>query len=165
MNFLLADIVEPVVCSVAGSSIFVGIVVRLLFVFRNIGRVKFYFSFLFIGLEYTCLHSQLLIDGHVHHWIMATRGSAYLLRTCSWVCWRLWRFEGETSGHGEWLEVSLFWGYLIYIYNVCLVYRRQVYEEFTEKDGLWHRVKFGFIAEKTIKEGVEVVQCSSYNTI
>lgn len=73
MNFLLADIVEPVVCSVAGSSIFVGIVVRLLFVFRNIGRVKFYFSFLFIGLEYTCLHSQLLIDGHVHHWIMATR--------------------------------------------------------------------------------------------
>lgn len=107
MNFLLADIVEPVVCSVAGSSIFVGIVVRLLFVFRNIGRVKFYFSFLFIGLEYTCLHSQLLIDGHVHHWIMATRGSAYLLRACSWVCWCLWRFEGETSGHGEWLEVSL----------------------------------------------------------
>ena len=115
MNFLLADIVEPVVCSVAGSSIFVGIVVRLLFVFRNIGRVKFYFSFLFIGLEYTCLHSQLLIDGHVHHWIMATRGSAYLLRTCSWVCWRLWRFEGETSSHGEWQEVSLFGGYLIYI--------------------------------------------------
>ena len=125
----------------------------------------FYFSFLFVGLGYTCLHSQLLIDGHVHHWIMATRGSAYLLRTCSWVCWRLWRFEGETSGHGEWLEVSLFWGYLIYIYNVCLVYRRQVYEEFTEKDGLWHRVKFGFIAEKTIKEGVEVVQCSSYNIV
>ena len=92
-------------------------------------------------------------------------GSAYLLRTCSWVCWRLWRFEGETSGHGEWLEVSLFWGYLIYRYNVCLVYRRQVYEEFTEKDGLWHRVKFGFIAEKTIKEGVEVVQCSSYNIV
>lgn len=60
---------------------------------------------------------------------------------------------------------SLFFGDTLYIYNVCLVYRRQVYEEFTEKDGLWHRVKFGFIAEKTIKEGVEVVQCSSYNTI
>lgn len=61
---------------------------------------------------------------------------------------------------------SLFsWIPYIYICNVCLVYRRQVYEEFTEKDGLWHRVKFGFIAEKTIKEGVEVVQCSSYNTI
>ena len=36
MNFSLADIVEPVVCSVAGSSIFAGIVVRLLFVFRHI---------------------------------------------------------------------------------------------------------------------------------
>lgn len=58
-----------------------------------------------------------------------------------------------------------FLGYLIYIYNVCLVYRRQVYEEFTEKDGLWYRVKLGFIAEKTIKEGVEVVQCSSYNIV
>ena len=56
-------------------------------------------------------------------------------------------------------------GYLIYIYNVCLVYRRQVYEEFTEKDGLWHRVKLVFLAEKTIKEGVEVVQCSSYNIV
>ena len=56
-----------------------------------------------------------------------------------------------------------FLGYLIY--NVCLVYRRQVYEEFTEKDGLWYRVKLGFIAEKTIKEGVEVVQCSSYNIV
>ena len=51
----------------------------------------------------------------MHHWIMATRSSAYLLRTCSWVCWRLWRFEGETSSHGEWQEVSLFGGYLIYI--------------------------------------------------
>ena len=36
MNFLLADIVESVICSVAGSSTFAGIVVRLLFVFRNI---------------------------------------------------------------------------------------------------------------------------------
>ena len=36
INFLLTDIVEPVVRSVAGSSIFAGIVVRLLFVFRNI---------------------------------------------------------------------------------------------------------------------------------
>lgn len=36
MNFLLADIVESAVCAVAGSSIFAGIVVRLLFVFRNI---------------------------------------------------------------------------------------------------------------------------------
>ena len=52
-----------------------------------------------------------------------------------------------------------------YIYNVCLVYRRQVYEEFTEEDGLWHQVKLGFLAEKTIKEGVEVVQCSSYNIV
>ena len=91
-------------------------------------------------------------------------GSAYLLRTCSWVYWRLWRFEGETSSHGEWQEVSLLLDTL-YIYNVCLVYRRQVYEEFTEKDGLWHRVKLGFLAEKTIKEGVEVVQCSSYNIV
>lgn len=45
------------------------------------------------------------------------------------------------------------------------MYRRQVYEEFTEKDGLWYWVKLGFLAEKTIKEGVEVVQRSSYNTI
>ena len=52
-----------------------------------------------------------------------------------------------------------------YIYNVCLVYRRQVYEAFTEEDGLWHQVKLGFLAEKTIKEGVEVVQCSSYNIV
>ena len=95
---------------------------------------------------------------------MVTRGSAYLLRTCSWVCWRIWRFDGETSSHGEWQEVSLFLGTL-YIYNVCFVYRRQVYEEITEKDGLWYWVKLGFLAEKTIKEGVEVVQCSSYNTI
>ena len=36
MNFSLADIVEPVVRSVAGCSVFAGIVVRLLFVFRNI---------------------------------------------------------------------------------------------------------------------------------
>ena len=36
MNFLLADIVESVVYSVAGSSIFAEIVVRLFFVFRNI---------------------------------------------------------------------------------------------------------------------------------
>ena len=36
INFLLADIVEPVVYAVAGSSIFAGIVVRLLFVFRHI---------------------------------------------------------------------------------------------------------------------------------
>ena len=100
----------------------------------------------------------------MHHWIMAPRGSAYLMRTCSWVCWRLRRFEGETSSHGEWLEVSLPLDTL-YIYNVCLVYRRQVYEEITEKDGLWYRVKFGFLAEKTIKEGVEVVQCSSYNIV
>ena len=100
----------------------------------------------------------------MHHWIMATRGSAYLLRTCSWVCWRLWRFEGETSGHGEWLEVSLFWGYLIYIMCVSCI-EGKVYEEFTEEDGLWHQVKLGFLAEKTIKEGVEVVQCSSYNIV
>ena len=110
------------------------------------------------------MHSQLLIDGHVHHWIMATRSSAYLLRACSWVCWRLWRFEGETSGHGEWQEVSLFWGYLIYIMCVSCI-EGKVYEEFTEKDGLWYRVKLGFLAEKTIKEGVEVVQCSSYNIV
>ena len=57
----------------------------------------------------------------MHHWIMATRGSAYLLRTCSWVCWRLWRFEGETSSHGEWQEVSLFGGYLIYIMCVSCI--------------------------------------------
>ena len=57
----------------------------------------------------------------MHHWIMATRSSAYLLRTCSWVCWRLWRFDGETSGHGEWQEVSLFWGYLIYIMCVSCI--------------------------------------------
>lgn len=42
---------------------------------------------------------------------------------------------------------SLF-SWIPYIYNVCLVYRRQVYEEFTEEDGLWHRVKLGFLAEK-----------------
>ena len=60
---------------------------------------------------------------------------------------------------------SLFLGDTLYIYNVCLVYRRQVYEEFTEKDGLWHRGKLGFLAEKTIQEGVEVVQCSSYNIV
>ena len=59
---------------------------------------------------------------------------------------------------------SLF-SWIPYIYNVCLMYRRQVYEEFTEKDGLWHRVKLGFLAEKTIKEGVEVVQYSSYNIV
>ena len=41
----------------------------------------------------------------------------------------------------------------------------KVYEEFTEKDVLWHRVKLGFLAEKTIQEGVEVVQCSSYNIV
>lgn len=111
------------------------------------------------------MHSQLLIDGHVHHWIMATRDSAYLLRTCSWVCWRLWRFEGETSGHGEWQEVSLLLDTL-YIYVMCVsCIEGKVYKEFTEKDGLWHRVKFGFLAEKTIKEGVEVVQCSSYNIV
>lgn len=53
-----------------------------------------------------------------------------------------------------------------YIYIMCVsCVEGKVYEEFTEKDGLWHRVKLGFLAEKTIKEGVEVVQCSSYNTI
>ena len=92
-------------------------------------------------------------------------GSAYLLRTCSWVCWRLWRFEGETSSHGEWQEVSLLLDTL-YIYIMCVsCIEGKVYEEFTEKDGLWHRVKLGFLAEKTIKEGVEVVQCSSYNIV
>ena len=55
-------------------------------------------------------------------------------------------------------------GYLIYIMCVSCI-EGKVYEEFTEKDCLWYRVKFGFLAEKTIKEGVEVVQCSSYNTI
>lgn len=90
-------------------------------------------------------------------------GSAYLLRTCSWVYWRIWRFEGETPVMvNGWKS---FFSWIPYIYNVCFVYRRQVYEEFTEKDGLWYRVKLGFIAEKTIKEGVEVVQCSSYNIV
>ena len=95
---------------------------------------------------------------------MATRSSAYLKLKRSWACWRICRFEGETSCHGEWLEVFLLLDTL-YIYNVCLMYRRQVYEKFTVKDALLYRGKLGFLAEKTIKEGVEVVQCSSYNTI
>ena len=90
-----------------------------------------------------------------------------LLIFCGLVCGFVGAYgvlRERLPGHGEWLEVSLLLDTL-YIYNVCFVYRRQVYEEITEKDGLWHRVKLGFLAEKTIKEGVEVVQCSSYNTI
>ena len=60
---------------------------------------------------------------------------------------------------------SLF-SWIPYIYIMCVsCIEGKVYEEFTEKDGLWYRVKFGFLAEKTIKEGVEVVQCSSYNIV
>lgn len=60
---------------------------------------------------------------------------------------------------------SLF-SWMPYIYVMCVsCIEGKVYEEFTEKDGLWHRVKFGFLAEKTIKEGAEVVQCSSYNIV
>ena len=60
---------------------------------------------------------------------------------------------------------SLF-SWIPYIYVMCVsCIEGKVYEEFTEKDVLWHRVKLGFIAEKTIKEGVEVVQCSSYNIV
>ena len=57
-----------------------------------------------------------------------------------------------------------FLGYLIYIMCVSCI-EGKVYEEVTEEDGLWHQVKLGFLAEKTIKEGVEVVQCSSYNIV
>ena len=60
---------------------------------------------------------------------------------------------------------SLF-SWIPYIYIMCVsCIEGKVYEEFTEKDGLWYRVKFGFLAEKTIQEGVEVVQCSSYNIV
>lgn len=60
---------------------------------------------------------------------------------------------------------SLF-SWIPYIYIMCVsCIEGKVYEEFTEKDGLWHRVKLVFLAEKTIKEGVEVVQCSSYNIV
>lgn len=61
---------------------------------------------------------------------------------------------------------SLFLGDTLYIYIMCdSCIEGKVYEEFTEKDGLWHRVKLVFLAEKTIQEGVEVVQCSSYNIV
>ena len=80
---------------------------------------KVFFSFLFVVLGYTCLHSQLFIDGYVHHWIMATRGSAYLIGLV----------RGFAGAYGVLRErppvmvngrKSLFLGDTLYIYNVCL---------------------------------------------
>ena len=67
-----------------------------------------------------------------------------------------------------WMAGSLSFLGIPYIYIMCVsCVEGKVYEEFTEEDGLWHRVKLVFLPKRPSKKGYKwfsVVHITQFNT-